>query len=112
MEPLHPHQEDAYAPMVREEWRRRQKKLSVCRWTILGIAILTFCALWAYVFLSDRGEVRTVLIFIGAIPLPLVLFIPFSYLIGRCPRCATHLTRVKNPRFCWNCGVRLREDDQ
>lgn len=110
MEPLHPHQEDANAPMVREEWRRRRKILSIGRWTILAISIATFCSLWAYVFLSNRGEVKTIMVFICAMPLPLILFIPFSYLFGRCPRCSLNLTRVRNPRFCWNCGVRLRED--
>jgi predicted amidophosphoribosyltransferase len=33
----------------------------------------------------------------------------FGLINQRCPRCAKSQSRVRNPRFCYNCGLRLRE---
>lgn len=76
----------------------------VILWVAL-IALLVTLFLAEAIHLPEKWGIA----FIPAFFLPVLCYTLFAMIIQRCPRCAKQQTRIRNPRFCFNCGLRLRE---
>jgi hypothetical protein len=113
MQPPHPeshlHPEDHQAAMCRSEWARRVKRQRAAGWLLA--AWLGCVTMFVAVALTGMLELPAdaMLAIVPVYFLPVLFFALFSMINYRCTRCSKTLTRLRNPRFCFNCGLRLRE---
>jgi hypothetical protein len=101
--------EDPLTPALREVWLRRRRSM---RSAGLGLVIWTILVT-VFVILTAYGTIELPTLFrVAFVPLyflPVLFYGLFGLINQRCPRCAKSQSRVRNPRFCYNCGLRLRE---
>ena len=100
---------DPQGQLFRAEWTRRRKRqryagIALIFWTTLVVLFVLCLALGAVKIPSGSGMAAVPVYF-----LPLLLYTLFGMINNRCPRCAKNMSRVPNPRFCFNCGLHLRE---
>lgn len=95
--------------MLRVEWLRRRKRqryaaAALIIWTVLAAASV-------FALTMDFFDVppRFGLVIFPMFFLPLLFYVLFGMVNNRCPRCSGNQSRQRNPRFCFNCGLRMRD---
>ncbi len=96
---------------IRLEYRSKLKFKRVGTIIVLGFTMLGFAAVvvgvMGGVFGPWTGEVGAA--FVSGMFLIVFVYAVCQAINWRCPRCAGRFGAQRNPRFCSNCGVRLRE---
>jgi hypothetical protein len=97
--------------MVMHEYARKVRVKRWMYWGSLGVFVGGIClcivAAVTGIFVFKNREVYLVLISLGLLMLLGVGVAQMIY--WRCPQCRGQFRAQRNPRFCSNCGVRLRE---
>jgi hypothetical protein len=105
--PLAP--EDPQAILCRAEWLLRARRQRRAGWLLIAwtgcVTIFVAVAISGLVNLPDGAGLAIFPVYF----LPVLFYSLFSMINYRCPRCSKTLTRLRHPRFCFNCGLRLRE---
>ena len=79
--------------------------------SIVGIGVVGLIGIIAAASMGtlNFGSPWMLFAMIGGVFMVLIGFSLFQMINWRCPRCQTQFRALRNPRFCYNCGVRLRD---
>lgn len=101
--------DDPQAELCRAEWLRRRQRQRVGGWILMGwVLVVTIFVLLLGFGVLELPTSNPLYVFPFYF-VPVLIFGMFNMINGRCPRCNQGLGRVRNPRFCFNCGLKLRE---
>ena len=104
------HQEDPQAQMFQGEWMRRRRRQRYAAAALIICTVLSAAVVFALAMSLFDVSPRFGFLIIPALFLPVLFYVLFSMVNCRCPRCSTNQSRLRNPRFCFNCGLRLRDE--
>jgi hypothetical protein len=96
---------------IRLEYRRKQRNKRLGNFLLIGVLLVGIVTL-VVAMSSDLVLFSNGFAFfavIGGMLTIVMCFWIFQMINWRCPRCQKGFGSQRNPRFCANCGVRLRE---
>lgn len=104
-------EDDEVVWVIREEYARKARRKLVGTVVVLSSVGIGFFGMMigAAMELVVFDGVWGFLAVIGGMFMVALGFSIFQLINWRCPRCQSQFKVLRNPRYCYNCGVRLRE---